>query len=459
MNAKSGPPHALWPALLPALVLKVFVILPSVHANGGGYFTRGVDQTGMIQSFQPDGTERVAIIQEDLDILLRPNSALVEVRYIMRNVSNQNVRARFGFPVEEIVADKRRMEYLATENKGVATPPKQLEACRNYRVELGGKPLEAKFIPQDTKPDERFIGLRGWLVSEARFDKGEEKTMTIRFEADHITSGHSVSEDSSFDAKLFKYRLSTGAAWHGPIRKGRVTVRSEGIRQEEVMVKSPVNRFRRSTDGWEWSFRDLEPTLEDDLVIQAVAPVSSYGWRTLDGRHFTGEDNHAKAADLIQRGERWFMEHSNYSIKASSTLPDEGDISYQAENLQTWQQAWSEGAPGNGVGQWIEIKPEVPQPLEALIIYSGHPQEDLHAANARPSQIQVTLNGEHSFNHFLEDTQDAQLIQIQNYSKPVRQVQLTFLSVYEGTEFQDMCLAHVRLVSALSKPPKIQPSR
>ncbi len=431
----------------------------SVHANGGGYFTKGVDQTGTIQSFQPEGTENVAIIQEDLDILLLEDSAKVEVRYILRNVSNAKARVRFGFPVEEIVMAKNTLTYWSAKNSGELMLPKQLEACRNYRIELGGKSLDAKFIPQESQPDERFIGLRGWLVSEARFDKGEEKSMTIRFEADHIASRHSVSEDSTYDAKIFKYRLSTGAAWHGPILRGRVTVRSEGLRQEELLVKSPVNRFQRNSEGWEWSFRDLEPTLEDDLVIQAVAPVSTYGWRELNGKFFRRDDD-SLAAQFMRRGERWFVKHTNYSIKASSTLPNEDDTSYQAGNLRLHDAVWSEGAPGSGAGEWLELRPEVAQPLDAILIRSGHSEKDLFEINSRPCLIEIQLNGEHKFQHTLENLfRKEQEIRVEGYSKPVRLVKLTFLSVYEGTEHQDMCLTRVSLRSVLSKAPKVEPSR
>lgn len=441
------------------MTVHLAAIATGAFGNGGGYFTRGVDQTGMIQSFQPEGTEQVAIIQEDLEIVLGPQSTRVEVRYILRNVSEKKARVRFGFPVEEITMDRRSGSFFLAKQNGGVEKPKQLEACRDYRIELAGIPLETKFTAQDQQPDERFIGLRGWLVSEARFEKGEEKTMTIRFEADYIQSGHSVSDDSWDEAQVFKYRLSTGAAWNGPIQKGRVTVRAEGIPLAEVKIKKPLNRFQRGADGWEWRFRDLNPTLEDDLVIEAVPSIQRFSARDFSGKHLENRDDRNQFAWFSKRGERWYVEHVNYSIKASSTLANEGDKSYAANNLRSSVDVWSEGAEGSGAGEWIELRLEVPQTLESLILYSGHSDEELFAANARPHQVKINLNGEHTFEHTLLDTAAKQTIPITNYTKPVKLVRLTFLSVFEGTRYQDMCLNHLSLRSALSKEPKIQPSR
>ncbi len=116
-------------------------------------------------------------------------------------------------------------------------------------------------------------------------------------------------------AKAFVYRLSTGAAWEGPIERGRVVVESENDMLTEVRLDKPLNKFRREGDRWIWDFENLEPTLADDIKVIVEPAYQTYG-------------------DFIERDGKWSVRHRNYSVKASSTLAPQGKYSYDAENLQ-----------------------------------------------------------------------------------------------------------------------------
>jgi hypothetical protein len=115
----------------------------SVLANGGGYAHRGVSETGTIAGFEPQDTDKVRILDERLDVALARGAAKVQVRYVLKNTSKQPANVRFGFPVEELAEVPVGVE-TPEQNPKAKTAPK-LESCRDYEVELAGKPLVAAF--------------------------------------------------------------------------------------------------------------------------------------------------------------------------------------------------------------------------------------------------------------------------------------------------------------------------
>jgi len=433
-----------------------------LFANGGGYVRGGVENTGTVAGFAPSGTGHVRILDEQLNVWLGPEEAEVEVRYIMRNESKKRVKVRFGFPVEE------SFDTILFTNK--TTPQKEPKYCRDYRVTAGGKPVKAAFEPEKEKIDRRFKGLAGWLVSETTFRPGEEKPVSISFRSLYPINDIFVSDDGNVSARIFRYRLSTGACWAGTIGSGRVVLRPKGIDPGELRVIKPVNRFHKCEDGsWVWEFENLEPTLADDIEVEAVPEINSYGYRMRPGvGKDTGEWPKAKdRVTYIKRKEQWFMGHCNYTAKASSTLPPDGNLRYDAGNVndEDWQNAWAEGAPGPGRGEWLEIRPEVPKPLAAIKLLPGYAKnKKLFYANARPKTVKVELNGEHSFTAELPDlvewkTWKWQRIPIRGYDKPVKTIKLTFEDVWNGTLYQDLCVSGVKLVVKLDKKPEVTPAR
>jgi hypothetical protein len=410
-------------------------------ANGGGYSRGGLDQAGDVTGFEPQATESIRILDETLTVLLGPKFADVEVRYLMRNETTKRVTVRFGFPVEESFG----IDWGGIPNRHHEEPM----YCRNYSVAAGGRPLLVRWQAEAPgNRDARFKGLAGWLVSEMKFAAGEEKPVVIRFQSYYPEFTKTVSDDSYTSASIFKYRLSTAACWAGTIGRGRIVLRPAGIDPAELRVLKPVNRFKKEGEDWVWNFEDLEPTLADDLEIEAVP--ETFGYDIPDAN---------TSGYYLRRGERWSMVHSNYAVTASSTLPPEGNTRYDAGNLKG-RRAWSEGAPGPGIGEWLELKPEAPKRLAAISLAPGFRDDrESFENNARPKRILVELNGEHRFRAEIPDAPDEFRIPVNGYAKPVQTLRLTFEDVWPGTRYEDLCLRELRLHVHLDKEPKIQPAR
>lgn len=418
-----------------------------VLANGGGYFRGGVEKVGDVVGFEPKDTDKIRILDEKLTVELGARAADVEVRYLMRNETDKKVTVRFGFPVEESF-DR---DLMGPEDEGAAKNAKELKYCQNYSIAASGKAVDSKWqIEPKPSGDKQFNGIAGWLVSEITFAAGEEKPVLIRFRSAYPEESWSVSDNSSTSSSLFKYRLSTAACWAGTIGSGKITLKPNGIPASELKVLKPVNRFRKDGDNWVWDFENLEPTMADDLEIEASPEIFSYPDVSPDNLY-------------VSRGGKWSICHVNYEVKASSTLPDEGKISYAAENLKslwTAEKAWSEGAEGTGVGEWVELTPKQPKPLAAIDIDPGYFKSEVHfLANARPKKVLVTLNGEHSFTATVQDARATCHIPIQGYAKPVKTIRMTFQEVWPGRNYEDLCVSAIRLHVRLDKKPKIQPAR
>lgn len=427
------------------LTLVFMALMQASHANGGGYFRGGVENTGDIGGFEPSQTEKIRILDEKLNVALGAQSADVEVRYLMRNETDKKVKVRFGFPVEESF-DR---DLMGANGANGPKPSTSLRYCRNYIITAAGKPIAAKWqLEKKAGDDKRFKGISGWLISEISFGAGEEKPVMIRFRSDYPSEAWSVSDNSSDTAGLFRYRLSTAACWAGTIGTGRITLKPAGIDPRELKVLKPVNRFKKEGENWVWNFENLEPTLADDLEIEAKPTIR--------------EHNDSDSSRYIERGTNWLLSHTNYEVTASSVLPPADDQTYEAAQVKSlWAEgAWSEGVPGNGVGEWLEIKPTVPKPLHAVDLSPGYfKTEELFQANARPKKIQVLLNDEHRVVAELRDAKDSQRILIRDYAKPVKKIRLTFQEVWPGTKFEDLCVSSVKLEVKLDKKPKLEPVR
>jgi len=424
------------------------MLLPvAALANGGGYFRGGVEQTGDLAGFEPEETGKVRILDEQLTIVLGKEEAAVEVRYLMHNETNGRVKVRFGFPVEE--------SFDSILGQLEPKTLKVLSRYQGYEVQAAGKAVKAVWQGEEKQTvDPRFHGLTGWWISDLDFKPGEEKPVRIAFRAGYSSDYRSVSDTATTSAALLRYRLSTAACWADTIKQGRIVLKPDGIHPDELRVIKPVNRFRRDGDHWVWDFEDLEPTLADDIEIEARPEIYSHAYLR-ENQSISG------FRAYVERGSQWLMEHSNYDVRASSTLAADASQSYGADQVKDpYKNAvWCEGADGPGIGEWLELVPKVAKPLHSIVFMGGYQAGALFQANARPKRMEVELNGEHRFEVEVPDKAEALEIPVAGYLKPVRKIRFTFKEVYPGTRFEDMCVSGIALRAMLDKKPELSPVR
>jgi hypothetical protein len=451
----------IWTRILFATASLFLLAHGQLLANGGAWQT-GVPETGNGAASDQKKTTDVTIEEEKLTIDLHQEIAAVEVRYRMKNTGRQ-VEQDFFFPMERWTTSKSETgdgENTKTDLEGykIAADGSELKS-----VNVDAKGLEKPKAVVDENWGDFPPATRLWKKSRIPFGAGQTRELVIRYRSPYAANESSVSDDSHSTDALFQYSLSPAATWKGPIGKGKITINLLHPRPEEVVISKPKERFKKiNATQFQWDFRDLKPTLADDIKITAHPASESY-WARRDETAETKERSFH--ASYVIQGNRYFLEHTDYDPVASSTLKPNGERKYDVENIQGYgDTAWVEGVEGDGVGENISFTVRRPLPLDSINIVPGYRSAEnptLWAKNNRVAELEITLNGEHTFAVAIPDEKFSKPypMPVRDYSKPVQTVKLTIKGVHRGTAARDTCISSVELRGKLSEKPEINPAR
>ena len=433
-----------------------FGLTTSLLGNGGAWQT-GVPSTGNAAASDKKRATEVSIEEENLTIDLHQEFAAVEVRYRMRN-NGAKVLQDFFFPVER---------WTPEEGAEEGEKPADLE---DYRITADNTELKSRIIgsPEKAQPvsDEHWgefpPAKKLWKKSEIPFAANQTREIVVRYRARYSGTESSVSDDGHQSDQVLLYSLSPAATWKDAIGQGKIVVNALHPTPEEVEIAQPKNRFQKiSETRYEWTFSELEPTLADDLKIIAHREKSSYARGTVGS-----EGDEQPVVEYVVQGERYFLLHADFDAVASSTLPPANGKNYDIKNVKTsdYDVTWAEGAKDDGIGESIALDVKRPLPLEAIEIMPGYRSVDnpsLWRKNNRVAELEVTLNGEHSFTAKIPDEDFAKPypILVRDYSAPVKTARLVIKAVHRGTAARDTCISSLRLKAKLADKPEFQPAR
>lgn len=462
--------------IVPTILL---MIANSLLGNGGAWQT-GVPLTGNGAATDQKKTTNVTIEDEKLTIDLHQEFAAVEVRYRMKNTGAQ-VDQEFFFPVERWAESEDEAGNTMTD----------LEAytIRADDTELKFETVDAKGAKPKPEKDARWggfkAGTRLWKKSSIPFMAGQTREILIRYRSPYAASQSGVSDDYHSEDLYFRYSLSPAATWKGPIGKGIVTVNYLHPFPEKISIVKPKDRFKKASDTrFVWEFQNLKPTLADDMKIIVHPANDMYPAR---GEFQVNHEDQTFRADYVIEKNRYFIQHSDYDVVASSTLkaqavapsptpqssPADGNTpsepekpkNYEVNNIKglEYGATWAEGVDGDGIGESITLTVHKPLPLDAIMIMPGDKDEDasLWEKNNRVAELEITLNGEQTFAAAIPDEKFSGLypIPVRGYDKPVNTVKLVIKKVHPGTGSHDTCISQVALRAKLSKKPEIIPAR
>lgn len=442
-----------------AMASLILFVNARLLANGGAWQT-GVPETGNGAASDQKKTTEVTIEEEKLTIDLHQEFAAVEVRYRMRNTGGE-VAQDFFFPVE-------RWAESDGEDGGTAQIDLEGYTITADGAELKWQNVDAKGDKPKAEKDPRWgefkAGTRLWKKSSIPFAQGQTREILIRYRSPYAAIQSSVSDDGHSSEAYFRYSLSPAATWKGPIGKGKVTVNYLHPRPEEISIKKPKDRFKKISDTeFVWEFQNLKPTLDDDIKIVAHPAYETY---PAHGEFAVNYEDQKFRAEYVIQPDRYFIQHSDYDAVASSTLPPNGEKKYDAENIKglAGSTSWVEGVEGDGIGENITLTVHRPLPLEAILIAPGYKSSDdatLWTKNNRVAELEITLNGEHTFVARIPDQKFEELypIPVRGYAKPVKEVKLVIKAVHRGTKARDTCVAQVEVRAKLDKKPEFRQAR
>lgn len=430
-------------ALLAGLVL---ACLAPLSANWGGS-AGGSLGTG---TFRPSGTDQVEMLQENLVIRLFRDRALVTVEYVLRN-SGEAVDVKAGFPCLAILGeDSPAVEDYRLTVDGLDTP---------YKLETGdARPYQA-MIDEEFLRSPAVMSSEGpcrlsWLTSTVAFLAGQTRYLRISYESPYQYSyGGPSGIDSHHEDSYFRYLLSTGAAWKGPIRNGKVTLKGETVSLQSLRIR-PERRFRPTAEGLVWVFTDLEPTLADDIQVCLNDRYSTIAYRGQDGSRMS-------KSWYTFDGQRYYFDHQRFRVSATSAANG-----YPAGNVcdLMGDTAWVAG-----LGERLTLTLDVPDRVDQLAIIPGYTKsKELYFANNRVREVEISVNGGTPFRAGLPDDYVAtgphtprayQMVELGERGAKVKTITLKVTQVYPGNRFDDTCISEVMLRKRLPRKPDVRGAR
>lgn len=148
----------------------------------------------------------------------------------------------------------------------------------------------------------------------------------------------------------------------------------------------------------------------------------------------------------------WYCGGGPDSVWASSTLAPIGTKKYDAQQAHDldYCAVWSEGAAGNGVGQWLAYRfaPESPR-LHTVLVSNGLVQNaEAWKNNNRVKRLLVSENGVPVVELHLEDSRDDQAFKLprlfgQRSDGKSMVLTFTILEVYPGDRFEDAVISEI----------------
>lgn len=213
----------------------------------------------------PTTSTQVALVSEDLTIRVVGSEAFVRARLSLRNLGGKT-NVVVGFPCE-----------------GRLDPDVAGLDCRTrIAVKRDGKKVATKRKG------------RHW-VWPLRLGAGAETELEIAYRAPIRNPRY---KDPALGVGLLHYRLTTGAAWAGPIRELRIRVE---LPTETLLHIAPAG-YRRSRGVIEWHLRDVDP--RDDVAIVIHPYLNSRYARAVKRGKEGASELRALAAEITQHKDR-----------------------------------------------------------------------------------------------------------------------------------------------------------
>ncbi len=428
------------------LAFSVLVVNPS-YANwgqsSGGSFGTG--------SFKASGTYQVEIEKENLEVILYKDHAKVTVDYQFHNTGD-NIVVKAGFPCI-VLDDGGDPKYL------------NYQEIDNYQIAVNGQAISASFekgseVPWKSVADyeDEARPILSWFVSSVAFKKDETKIIKISYDANYFGGEDGVSGTSNYWSDCFRYLLSTGADWKGPIKQGTVNIIATAVDPNKISI-TPEKRFKRNGNKFTWSFTNLEPGLKDDFkvslnngftLVRPVGQIDHTSWYVFD------ED-------------KYYFDFRNYIAKASSAL--QGKYTYEAMNVADFDDstAWVEGVKGDGIGESITLTLKKPTEVNQIGIIPGYSKSrELYFANNRVAEVKIVLDNSDTVTRSLVDEylffstnspKAYQMIELGKNNKPVKEIKIIITKVYKGTKYDDTCITEILLRKQLTQRPQVSGGR
>ena len=184
--------------------------------------------------------------------------------------------------------------------------------------------------------------------------------------------------------------------------------------QQNLIVLKP--KIGTAPDLSEKKQKEFE---QRDKVIEKLRKGTSVDALTTQEQELLekfGESEDTGIWDTMDQGCSWYCGGGPYKVTASSALKPSGSITYVAKNAHdfSFKNAWVEGVPGYGEGEYLEYFFENKSPrVTDVLIYNGYLKNEAGwKKNSRVKKLKLWVNGKPYAVLELQDTRALQTFKL-----------------------------------------------
>jgi hypothetical protein len=216
---------------------------------------------------------------------------------------------------------------------------------------------------------------------------------------------------------------------------------------------SPEGALKQHQD--EARYAVLSDKIKKGARLEQFSPEDQRIYRAIDDIQEQPEQGYW---DAVDGGCNWYCAGGPKEVRASSALKAQGENTYAAENAHdlSYKNAWAEGVPGPGIGEYLlyTFAPSAPRITEIIVANGYIKSERAYRDNARVRKLKVYLNNKPFAILNLEDrrsTQHFPFPPIGNGERlsgdftnlPPWTLKFEILEVYTGARYDDTVITEI----------------
>ena len=158
--------------------------------------------------------------------------------------------------------------------------------------------------------------------------------------------------------------------------------------------------------------------------------------------------------DIIGDGCSWYCGGGPEEVTASSFLKSSGSNSYVAKNAHdlNYKNAWVEGVPGYGIGEYLlyKFRGESPRITEIIVVNGYVKSKTSWENNSRVKKLKVYINEKPYAILNLEDKRSAQSFKVDPIGNSYKQkekadwtLKFEIMEVYKGLKYDDVAISEI----------------
>jgi len=243
-----------------------------------------------VKGIVPRYPVNIQMVSERVVVDLFKDSSIVTCTFNMKNFGNSK-EIEIGFPMMSFYHWRDNNENVK-DKFDVWVNGKRINKVDIYIPEELKKTVNGESILSNNQLSQQEDENKPWYLWKTKFGKNESLQIIVKY---------SLPSGANKIKNYFNYLVSTGAGWKGKITQADVIVNLMDIPADQIIKISPAG-FTKTEKQISWSFKNLEPTTNDDILI--------------DYENVKGEYE-KRQAERIANAPIWYID----DVKADSISP------------------------------------------------------------------------------------------------------------------------------------------